>query len=297
VIDNSISAVLVGHRPASLAPSLARIPSSQTMLAATADESACSGATGTTEDIVNPLRTTNAAEDVWNETDDASEDNNPRRGKPGIVVFSGGTAFNAASAEMASRSVGMDLGPRENEGVSRSNSLSSMMDMIATRRTAAMATTKTNIDRGQGLKVWHVLPVTDDGGSTAEIVRLLGGPAVGDIRSRLLRLAPGTTREGRAVRRLLGHRLISVQSLDKKDVDGEVDHEVVSRMARSEWLDILDGGHESYQQPESLEGDDVDVQKYEHPLWKDVSAPYRSVSLLFRTTTWKGTRPLIRTVF
>jgi 2-phospho-L-lactate transferase CofD len=34
-----------------------------------------------------------------------------------------------------------------------------------------------------------VLPVSDDGGSTAEIVRVLGGPAVGDIRSRCLRLA------------------------------------------------------------------------------------------------------------
>lgn len=35
----------------------------------------------------------------------------------------------------------------------------------------------------------HVLPVSDDGGSTAEIVRVIGGPAVGDIRSRCLRLA------------------------------------------------------------------------------------------------------------
>lgn len=37
--------------------------------------------------------------------------------------------------------------------------------------------------------VSHVLPVSDDGGSTAEIVRVIGGPAVGDIRSRCLRLA------------------------------------------------------------------------------------------------------------
>ena len=35
----------------------------------------------------------------------------------------------------------------------------------------------------------YVLPVSDDGGSTAEIVRVVGGPAVGDIRSRCLRLA------------------------------------------------------------------------------------------------------------
>lgn len=38
-------------------------------------------------------------------------------------------------------------------------------------------------------RIAHVLPVSDDGGSTAEIVRVLGGPAVGDIRSRCLRLA------------------------------------------------------------------------------------------------------------
>ena len=31
-------------------------------------------------------------------------------------------------------------------------------------------------------RVAHVLPVSDDGGSTAEIVRVLGGPAVGDLR-------------------------------------------------------------------------------------------------------------------
>lgn len=52
-----------------------------------------------------------------------------------------------------------------------------------------------------------MLPVSDDGGSTAEIVRVLGGPAVGDIRSRCLRLADTTDSEARAVVRLLHHRL------------------------------------------------------------------------------------------
>ena len=46
--------------------------------------------------------------------------------------------------------------------------------------------------------VAHVLPVSDDGGSTAEIVRVLGGPAVGDIRSRCLRLADDSNAEVRA---------------------------------------------------------------------------------------------------
>jgi 2-phospho-L-lactate transferase/gluconeogenesis factor (CofD/UPF0052 family) len=45
--------------------------------------------------------------------------------------------------------------------------------------------------------VAHVLPVSDDGGSTAEIVRVIGGPAVGDIRSRCLRLADDRDEEVR----------------------------------------------------------------------------------------------------
>ncbi|KAF9609453.1 hypothetical protein IFM89_016452 [Coptis chinensis] len=56
-------------------------------------------------------------------------------------------------------------------------------------------------------RVAHVLPVSDDGGSTAEIVRVLGGPAVGDIRSRCLRLSDESSSEALAVRILLGHRL------------------------------------------------------------------------------------------
>ena len=46
-------------------------------------------------------------------------------------------------------------------------------------------------------RVAYVLPVSDDGGSTAEIVRVLGGPAVGDIRSRCLRLADDGDAEAR----------------------------------------------------------------------------------------------------
>lgn len=30
-------------------------------------------------------------------------------------------------------------------------------------------------------RVTYVLPVTDNGGSTAEILRVLGGPAIGDV--------------------------------------------------------------------------------------------------------------------
>jgi len=84
------------------------------------------------------------------------------------------------------------------------------------------------------------------------------------------------------VRRLLGHRLVSMQSLDKRggvDMKG-MTHEMVSRMAREEWQDILDGGHESYQQCDISGGENAQ-DKYEHPLWKDVSGPYRSIIRAF----------------
>ncbi|KAI3800819.1 hypothetical protein L1987_28916 [Smallanthus sonchifolius] len=91
--------------------------------------------------------------------------------------------------------------------------------------------------------VAHVLPVSDDGGSTAEIVRVLGGPAVGDIRSRCLRLSDQSTSEALAVRTLLGYRL----PLDAQE-------------AKLEWYSIVEG---------------------EHPLWKDVSKPYRETIRAF----------------
>ncbi|KAL3159677.1 hypothetical protein ABBQ38_010083 [Trebouxia sp. C0009 RCD-2024] len=87
-------------------------------------------------------------------------------------------------------------------------------------------------------RVAHVLPVSDDGGSTAEIVRVLGGPAVGDIRSRCLRLADDSNTEGKAVRELLAHRL-SPRS---------------SQEAKTEWYEIVEG---------------------QHQLWEGVSEPYK----------------------
>lgn len=86
--------------------------------------------------------------------------------------------------------------------------------------------------------VTHVLPVSDDGGSTAEIVRVLGGPAVGDIRSRCLRLADDQDAEARAVRLLLGHRLPSDCELS----------------AKQEWYSVVEG---------------------DHALWEGVSEPYK----------------------
>ncbi|KAK3254143.1 hypothetical protein CYMTET_36636 [Cymbomonas tetramitiformis] len=76
-------------------------------------------------------------------------------------------------------------------------------------------------------KVAHVLPVSDDGGSTAEVLRVLGGPAVGDIRSRCLRLSDESDEEAKAVKELLAHRL----------------HPTDSAQAKSEWYQIIEGNH------------------------------------------------------
>ncbi|XP_022574975.2 uncharacterized protein YNL011C-like isoform X1 [Brassica napus] len=92
-------------------------------------------------------------------------------------------------------------------------------------------------------RVAHVLPVSDDGGSTAEIVRVLGGPAVGDIRSRCLRLSDESTSEALAVRRLLGHRL-----------------PIDAHNAKKDWYDIVEGNHS---------------------LWDGVSRPYRETIRAF----------------
>ncbi|KAG2050172.1 UPF0052-domain-containing protein [Suillus hirtellus] len=74
----------------------------------------------------------------------------------------------------------------------------------------------------------YVLPVSDDGGSSSEIIRVLGGPSIGDIRSRLVRLIPpaplGSPLD--AVRTLLSHRLPS--NVSEND-------------ARAEWRAIIEG--------------------------------------------------------
>ncbi|KAJ9523872.1 hypothetical protein QJQ45_020058 [Haematococcus lacustris] len=93
-------------------------------------------------------------------------------------------------------------------------------------------------------RVTHVLPVSDDGGSTAEIVRVLGGPAVGDLRSRCLRLADSSDEEGRAVKALLAHRLSATDAL----------------AAKQEWYNIVEG---------------------QHMLWQGVSQPYKHVIRAF----------------
>ena len=91
----------------------------------------------------------------------------------------------------------------------------------------------------------YVLPVSDDGGSSSEIIRVLGGPSMGcqlltiiivsssynvkgDIRSRLIRLIPPAPANSPqdAIRRLLAYRFPANTS---------------PREARDHWRDVVEG--------------------------------------------------------
>ncbi|KAJ7581064.1 UPF0052-domain-containing protein [Mycena floridula] len=74
----------------------------------------------------------------------------------------------------------------------------------------------------------YVLPISDDGGSSSEIIRVLGGPSIGDIRSRLVRLIPAAPPSSPldAIRTLMAYRLPA---------------HYCEQEAREAWRDIVEG--------------------------------------------------------
>ncbi|OAA56435.1 UPF0052 domain protein [Cordyceps fumosorosea ARSEF 2679] len=86
----------------------------------------------------------------------------------------------------------------------------------------------------------YVIPISDNGGSTSEIIRVFGGPGIGDVRSRLVRLIPDDgSPETTAIKHLFNHRL-------PRD----------AAAARSEWFDMIEAAH---------------------PLWRDIPSPKREL--------------------
>lgn len=80
----------------------------------------------------------------------------------------------------------------------------------------------------RGCELSYIIPISDNGGSSSELIRVFGGPGIGDIRSRLVRLIPhsDSNADMSATKALFNHRLSS-------DPDA----------ARVEWLDIVEGRH------------------------------------------------------
>ena len=80
--------------------------------------------------------------------------------------------------------------------------------------------------------VCYVLGISDNGGSTSELLRVLGGPSIGDLRSRLTRLVDivdkSPSAERVAIKELLSYRLAADAS--EQDV-------------KDEWASIVEGRH------------------------------------------------------
>lgn len=94
----------------------------------------------------------------------------------------------------------------------------------------------------------YVLPISDNGGSSSEIIRCFGGPSIGDIRSRLVRLIPSEvisngdamgTGGNEALRNLLSYRL---------PVDSSED-EILE-----EWKEVIAGSHEIWEGVDEVRG-------------------------------------------
>ncbi|KAI1294362.1 UPF0052 domain protein [Xylaria venustula] len=98
-----------------------------------------------------------------------------------------------------------------------------------------------NLRRSRNCSLQYVIPISDNGGSSSELIRVFGGPGIGDVRSRLVRLIPHeeTDAEKVSLKSLFNHRLSSDP-----------------HAARSEWLDIVEG---------------------RHPLWTDISSEKREL--------------------
>ncbi|KAJ5498878.1 LPPG:FO 2-phospho-L-lactate transferase CofD/UPF0052 [Penicillium expansum] len=75
----------------------------------------------------------------------------------------------------------------------------------------------------------YIIPISDNGGSSSELIRIFGGPGIGDVRSRLVRLIPDSPAnpERSAVKALFNHRLPAEAGI-----------------ATNEWQSIVDGTSE-----------------------------------------------------
>ncbi|RDA92036.1 hypothetical protein CP533_0968 [Ophiocordyceps camponoti-saundersi (nom. inval.)] len=83
------------------------------------------------------------------------------------------------------------------------------------------------VREASGSSLSYVIPISDNGGSSSEIIRVFGGPGIGDVRSRLVRLIPDSgDAETLAIKHLFNHRLPAAAD-----------------DARAEWFDVLEARH------------------------------------------------------
>ncbi|KAI9879870.1 MAG: hypothetical protein M1830_006722 [Pleopsidium flavum] len=86
-----------------------------------------------------------------------------------------------------------------------------------------------NVIENKKCSLSYIIPISDNGGSSSELIRVFGGPGIGDVRSRLVRLIPedpDPNSERNGIKSLFNHRL-SLSAIQ----------------ARFEWLEIVEGRH------------------------------------------------------
>lgn len=112
----------------------------------------------------------------------------------------------------------------ESELIMDAGTLGSAQDLKIAVISGGTATNElVGLFRSLSPNITYILPILDNGGSTSELIRVIGGPAIGDIRSRLTRLIPSKQEE---LRKLLSFRLSSD-----------------AREAKTQWNEIVDGTH------------------------------------------------------
>ncbi|PGH04579.1 hypothetical protein GX51_03412 [Blastomyces parvus] len=82
------------------------------------------------------------------------------------------------------------------------------------------------VRKSKGCPLSYIMPISDNGGSSSELIRVFGGPGIGDLRSRLVRLIPDCPphSERAAIKTLFNHRLAPSAST-----------------AHAEWYSIVEG--------------------------------------------------------
>lgn len=93
-----------------------------------------------------------------------------------------------------------------------------------------------------GGRTTYILPVSDNGGSTSEILRVLGGPGVGDLRSRLVRLIPSEDEDTSHIEARLLTGTNDSEALERSAVRNLLAHRLAkdATVARLEFFDLVE---------------------------------------------------------
>ena len=85
-------------------------------------------------------------------------------------------------------------------------------------------------------KVTFILPISDNGGSSSEIIRLFPGAAPGDFRSRIVKLIEPKSKDDIELAKIMNYRL------NQENID----------LAKKEWNDIIEGDHQVWDECSSI---------------------------------------------